>query len=72
MVSNAFYGTGFDIDQLLHLTATFTYNLPHWKAGLEYSATTAYYGAVSLSTGKVTGADPVTGHRLLGVIMYTF
>ncbi|MDR2497340.1 MAG: hypothetical protein LBD21_09470 [Tannerellaceae bacterium] len=72
LVGNAFYGTGYDIDRLLHLTATFTYNLPHWKAGFEYSATTAHYGAVSLTTGKVSPGDPVTGHRLLGVIMYTF
>ena len=72
LVSNTFYGNGFDIDRLLHLTATLSYNLPHWKAGLEYSATTAYYGPVSLTTGKVTPGDPITGHRLLGVIMYMF
>ncbi|MDR2498025.1 MAG: hypothetical protein LBD28_01140 [Tannerellaceae bacterium] len=72
MINSAFYGSGYDIDRLLHLTATFTYNLPHWKAGFEYSATTAYYGAVNLSTGKVSPGDPITCHRLLGVIMYTF
>ncbi|MDR1403471.1 MAG: hypothetical protein LBJ60_07220 [Tannerellaceae bacterium] len=67
-----FYGSGIDIDQLLSAAVSFSYNLPHWKAGIEYSATTAWYGDTDLSNGKVTNAQAVTNHRILGLLTYYF
>jgi hypothetical protein len=72
LASNVFYGNGFDIDQLANGVLTFSYNLPHWKAGIEYSATTAWYGDVDLRNGKVSNTTPITGHRILGILMYMF
>jgi len=67
-----FYGTGVNIDQLLAVATGFSYNLPHWKAGVEYSATTAWYGDTNLSNGKVTNTHAVTNHRILGLLIYYF
>lgn len=72
LASNVFYGNGFDIDQLANGSLSFSYNLPHWKAGIEYSATTAWYGDVDLRNGKVSNTTPITGHRILGILMYMF
>lgn len=72
LVRNTFYGTGFDIDRLAAALVSFSYNLPHWKAGMEYSLTTAWYGDVDLRNGKVQNAAPISNHRLLGLIVYFF
>jgi hypothetical protein len=72
LISNTFYGTGFDIDQLAAALISFSYNLPHWKAGIEYSATTAWYGRVNLLNGKVSDTHPISNHRVLGLIAYLF
>jgi hypothetical protein len=67
-----FYGSGIDIDQLLCISPGFSYNLPHWKIGVEYAATTAWYGETGLSNGKVTNTHAITNHRILGLLMYYF
>ncbi|MDR0429232.1 MAG: hypothetical protein LBH58_01985 [Tannerellaceae bacterium] len=67
-----FYGIGADIDQVLLASAGLSYNLPHWKAGVEYSATTAWYGDTNLSNGKVTNTHSVLNHRILGLLIYYF
>lgn len=67
-----FYGSGIDIDQLLSAAVGFSYNLPHWKAGVEYSATTAWYGNTDLSNGKVINTHAITNHRILGLLIYYF
>lgn len=72
LTGNTFYGTGFDIDRLAAALAGFSYNLPHWKAGVEYSLTTAWYGDVDLQNGKVLNALPVSNHRILGLVVYFF
>jgi hypothetical protein len=72
LVSPAVYGRGLDIDQLYMLNPSFSYNLPHWKIGMEYCLASAYYGANDLTDGKVKDAHAVTNHRLLGVVMYYF
>ncbi|MDR1918049.1 MAG: hypothetical protein LBQ65_00195 [Tannerellaceae bacterium] len=72
LLNHTFYGNGFNIDQLAALMPSFSYNLPHWKAGLEYSLTTAWYGEVNLPDGKVSAAYPVTNHRILVALVYFF
>jgi hypothetical protein len=72
LASHTFYGNGFNIDRLLTLMPGISYNLPHWKAGLEYSLTTAWYGDVDLANGKVPLAHAVRNHRVLGLLVYLF
>ncbi len=31
------YGTGTNVDQLISASAELTYNVPHWKIGVEYN-----------------------------------
>ncbi|EJW94753.1 hypothetical protein EVA_17140, partial [gut metagenome] len=40
------YGVGLDVDQVFSANLQFSYNLPHWKLGFEYSPSIAWYGDV--------------------------
>lgn len=42
--SEKLYGTGTNLDQLVTAGAELTYNVPHWKFGLEYTLSSAWYG----------------------------
>ncbi|MDR0348420.1 MAG: hypothetical protein LBH90_02865 [Tannerella sp.] len=66
------YGLGMDLDQLLTASAHFSYNLPHWKMGVEYQAATGSFGDIDLSNGKIKNTNDVTNHRILAVFMYYF
>lgn len=72
LVNTTYYGSGIDIDQLASGMAHVSYNLPHWKAGVEYNVTTAWYGDTELKTGKVKNTDAVTNHRILFLLTYYF
>ncbi|MCC8133952.1 MAG: hypothetical protein LIP04_10570 [Tannerellaceae bacterium] len=67
-----FYGSGLNIDQMSTGMFSFSYNLLHWKAGIEYSITTAWYGDIESCTGKVKNTHAVTNHRLLWMFCYLF
>lgn len=66
------YGLGLNIDQLLTVKAAFSYNLPNWQIGFEYSPATAWYGTICPESGKVVNSHAVTNHRFLGLVMYYF
>lgn len=66
------YGVGLNVDQLFSVNAQISYNLPHWKIGVEYSPSTAWYGETNLADGKVEDTHAVTNHRALGVVMFIF
>ena len=66
------YGLGLDIDQLLTFNVNLSYNLPHWKMGVEYCPSTAFYGETNLENGRVEQTHAVTNHRILGLLMYYF
>lgn len=70
--SSAVYGKGLNIDQIIMINPSFSYNLPHWKLGVEYCLATAYYGDIKTDTGKVTDTHAVTNHRILGLLVYFF
>ena len=70
--SKTVYGMGLDIDQLLTVNMNFSYNLPHWQIGLEYSPATAWYGTIDQKNGKVGNTHAITNHRILGLVMYYF
>lgn len=71
-VAGNVYGVGLDIDHLVMANAQLTYNRPHWRAGLEYSCSTAAYGTLDRETGRIEDSRSVTNHRILGVFMYLF
>lgn len=66
------YGIGLDVDQLLTTHVQLTYNLPHWKIGVEYGPSIAWYGDTDYKDGKVRNTHAVTNQRVLGVLMYMF
>jgi hypothetical protein len=72
VASHMIYGLGMDIDRLATASVHFSYNLPHWKAGVEYQASTAWYGDIDLSDGRVKNARDVTNHRIVALFMYYF
>lgn len=65
------YGTGLDVGQLLTANVQLSYNLPHWKCGMEYSPSTAWFGNAD-KRGKISDTHTVTNHRILWVLMYMF
>lgn len=72
LVSESRYGRGLDIDQLITMNASLSYNLPHWRLGFEYSPSTAYYGTLNLENGKIVDTHSVTNHRVMGLVVYLF
>jgi hypothetical protein len=70
--ADAIYGLGMDADRLSSVSAQFAYNLPHWKAGVEYQASTAWYGTIDPADGRVRNAHDITNHRIVALFMYYF
>lgn len=66
------YGVGLDVDQVFATNVQLSYNLPHWKIGMEYSPSIAWYGDMNAQNGKINSTHSVTNHRVLGVVMYSF
>lgn len=66
------YGSGLDIDQFVNLSFCMRYVLPHWNIGLEYTNSTARYGDIDTSNGKISNTHGVTNHRLEAAFIYTF
>jgi hypothetical protein len=65
-------GLGTNIDQLSIAGAELTYNIPHWMFGVEYTATTALYGTLNKSNGRVVDTHDVTNHRVMGSVAFIF
>ena len=72
LASNILYGTGTNLDQLVTAGAELTYNLPHWKFGAEYTYSTAWYGDLKLSNGKISDTHAVSNNRIVAVAMFMF
>lgn len=72
LVSDKLYGTGTDLDQLVTAGAEMTYNVAHWKFGLEYTLTSAWYGDLKHSSGKIQDTHAVCNNRIVAVAMFTF
>lgn len=66
------YGTGTNIDQLISGTAELTYNVPHWKLGVEYNLTSAWYGSLNQSNGKVIDTHSISNNRLVATALFMF
>ena len=63
---------GLDVDQVFTTNLQLSYNLPHWKLGVEYSPSLAWYGTMNAENGKIEDTHSVTNHRVLGVLIYMF
>lgn len=66
------YGTGTNIDQLMSGTLELTYNLPHWKIGVEYNHTKAWYGDLNHQNGKIVNTHSVGNNRFVASLLYMF
>ena len=66
------YGVGQDVDQLFTVNAQFSYNLPHWKFGVEYTPSLAWFGTMDKANGRIHDTYSVCNHRVLGVMIYMF
>ena len=65
-------GTGVDVDQLLSGTAEVTYNLPHWRIGLEYNYTAAWYGDLNKANGTIVNTHSVGNNRIVASASFMF
>ena len=72
LASNQVYGTGTNVDQVLTAGAELTYNVNHWKFGVEYTYTSAAYGSLYLKNGKIIDTHSVGNNRIVGVAMFMF
>lgn len=72
LISDKLYGTGTDLDQLTTAGAELTYNIPHWKFGVEYTLTSARYGSLNTSNGKIKDTHAVCNNRIVAVAMFMF
>lgn len=65
------YGTGLEVGQMVTANVQLSYNLPHWKFGVEYSPSTGWFGAAD-KRGRIEDTHTVTNHRILWVMLYMF
>ena len=66
------YGTGTNLDKLVTAGAELTYNVPHWKFGVEYTLSSAWYGKLDKSDGKIIDTHSVSNNRIVAVAMFMF
>lgn len=71
-ITGTVYGSGTKVDQIVNCSAELSYNLANWKMGVEVMPSTAWYGSLDLSDGKVRDTHTVTNWRVLAAIIYTF
>ena len=64
------YGTGTNLDQLVTAGAELTYNVPHWKFGLEYTLSSAWYGSIHTSSGKIQDTHAVCNNLIVAVALF--
>lgn len=65
------YGTGLEVGQEITVDLQLSYNLPHWKFGVEYSPSTAWFGTAD-KRGKINDTHSVTNHRMVFAMLYFF
>lgn len=64
-------GVGDGLGQLVTATAELTYNIPHWKFGIEYMLCNAWYGSIG-NEGKVFDSHSVMNHRVVMTAIFQF
>lgn len=72
-IVGATYGTGLDVDQLFTTNWQLSYNLPHWRLGVEYTPSIAWFGTVDKADGgRIRSDHHVTNHRAVVTMSYQF
>ncbi len=67
------YGVGLEVDQLFTTNWQLSYNLPHWKLGVEYAPSLAWFGTIDEADGgRVRSNHHVTNHRAVVTMIYLF
>lgn len=66
------WGTGMDVDRVLEVSPQISYNIGHWKIGMELTPCLAWYGSMDKADGRIIGTHSVLNQRVLGVAMYNF
>ena len=64
-------GVGTNVDKMATISGEMTYNIPHWKFGVEYNFTTAWYGTPN-AKGRVKNTYDVSNHRLVFAALFMF
>lgn len=72
LASEKLYGTGTNIDRVTTVGAELTYNISHWKFGVEYTYTSAAYGSLNTKNGKIIDTHSIGNNRIVGVAMFMF
>lgn len=72
LVLDKLCGTGTDVDQIATAGAELTYNINHWKFGMEYTYTSAWYGSLNSGNGRITDTHSIGNHRIVGVAIFSF
>lgn len=72
LVSTQLCGTGTDVDRIVTAGAELTYNVSHWKFGVEYTYTSAAYGSLDKSDGTIVNTHSIGNNRIVGVAMFLF
>jgi len=73
--NSALYGSGMDVQFLNRAAASFSYNIPHFRVGLEYEFSRANYGndnSFNWSNGKYSSTHGVNNHRVTATASYLF
>lgn len=71
-LTGATYGTGLDVDQVVNVSAQISFNLPHWRIGIEATPCWAWYGNLNMANGLVKNTHSVSNFRILGVAIFKF
>lgn len=66
------YGVGLDVNQLFSTNWQISYNQSWWKAGVEFSTSSAWFGSLDKSNGKIIDTHSVTNYRILAAFMLMF
>lgn len=68
-----FFGEGLKIKDMYGISYGFSYNIPHFRLGVEYQFTRANYGDGGLSSnGTYASSHGINNHRSLATISYIF
>lgn len=75
VAGSSLYGEGMSVQELYGAAISFSYNIPHFRFGVEYEFTRAKYGdegTINWSDGLYDASHGVNDHRILGTVSYIF
>lgn len=73
--NTSMFGEGLSIQELYRVSPSISYNIPHFRLGLEYEFSLAKYGdsgTIDWKDGLYGSTHAVKNHRLMGTVSYIF